>query len=69
VVTLRVTDSGTPVLDEQLALDLLVLSSGPVAVPTLGFWFTCALMAILAALGARRAISFQGRSQGSSASL
>jgi len=69
VVTLRVTDSGTPVLDEQLALDLLVLSSGPVAVPTLGFWFTCALMAILATLGAHRATSGRRISQGSPGSL
>ena len=47
VVTLRVTDSGTPPLDEQLALPLLVHSSG-VAVPTLGFWLTWALVALLA---------------------
>jgi len=52
------------VLDEQLALDLLVLSSGPVAVPTLGFWFTCALMAILATLGAHRATSGRRISRG-----
>jgi len=69
VVTLRVTDSGTPVLDEQLALDLLVLSSGPVAVPTLSFWLTCALMAILATLGAHRATSGRRISQGSPGSL
>ena len=54
IVTLRVTDSGTPPLDEQLALPLLVHSSG-VAVPTLGFWLTWALVALLAGLGARMA--------------
>ncbi|MCS5637621.1 MAG: Ig-like domain-containing protein, partial [Myxococcota bacterium] len=54
LVTLRVTDSGAPPLDEQLALPLLVHSSG-VAVPTLGFWLTWALVALLAGLGARKA--------------
>jgi choice-of-anchor B domain-containing protein len=54
VVTLRVTDSGSPVKDEQLELPLTVLSPG-VAVPTLGFWLTCVLVTLLGALGARYA--------------
>ena len=54
VVTLRVTDSGTPALDEQLALPLVVESSGG-AVPILGFWLTVLLVALLAALGSQRA--------------
>ena len=56
LVTLRVTDSGTPPLDEQLALPLLVHSSG-VAVPARGFWRTWALVVLLAGFGARRAAS------------
>ncbi len=54
VATLRVTDSGSPVKEEQLGLPLTVLSVG-VAVPTLGFWLTCVLVTLLGALGARYA--------------
>jgi hypothetical protein len=54
VATLRVTDSGSPPMDEQLALPLTVIS-GVAAVPTLGFWLTCVLVTLLAAVGARYA--------------
>jgi hypothetical protein len=66
VVTLRVTDSGTPALDEQLALPLRVEGSG-VAVPSLGFWLTVLLFALLGALGAQRA-ALIGRTQDPNAS-
>ncbi|HIK85694.1 MAG TPA: choice-of-anchor B family protein, partial [Myxococcales bacterium] len=51
-VTLRVTDSGSPPMDEQLALPLTVISGGA-AVPSLGFWLTCVLVTLLAAVGTR----------------
>jgi hypothetical protein len=41
-------------MDEQLALPLTVIS-GVAAVPTLGFWLTCVLVTLLAAVGARYA--------------
>ena len=66
VVTLRVTDSGTPALDEQLALPLRVEGSGG-AVPTLDFWLTVLLVALMAALGAQRA-ALIGRTQDPNAS-
>ena len=52
--TLRVTDSGSPPQDEQLALPLTVLL-GAEAVPTLGFWLNFVLGTLLAVLGGRYA--------------
>ena len=52
--TLRVTDSGSPPQDEQVALPLTVLS-GAEAVPTLGFWLNFVLGTLLAVLGVRYA--------------
>ena len=61
VVTLRVTDSGSPSMNEELELPLTVIL-GVAAVPTLSFWLSCALGVLLAGLGARYIIRFELRS-------
>jgi hypothetical protein len=52
--TLRVTDSGSPPLDDQLALPLSVIL-GATAVPSLAFWLACVLVMLLVAVGWRYA--------------
>ena len=59
VATLRVTDSGSPVKEEQLELPLTVFGIG-LAVPTLGFWLTWLLVGLLGAMGARYASGSRG---------
>ncbi len=61
VVTLRVTDSGSPSMDEELELPLTVILS-VAAVPTLSFWLICVLVTLLAVLGARYVILSELRS-------
>ena len=61
VVTLRVTDSGSPSMNEELELPLTVILS-VAAVPTLSFWLICVLVTLLAVLGARYVILSELRS-------
>ena len=59
MATLRITDSGSPPLDEQLALPLTVIL-GVAAVPTLGFGLAGVLVMLLALLGVRYSITRAG---------